>query len=125
MIAEAQQGVTQAKAHPSAKTQARADAQVKTPIMTETITRDSPTRFLLFLPLALIWGYQRLVSPWLGEHCRFYPSCSEYARQALLAHGLFFGTWLSLKRILRCNSLFEGGLDPVPEQTGRRKPNKR
>ncbi|MGY8790474.1 MAG: membrane protein insertion efficiency factor YidD [Pseudomonadales bacterium] len=59
--------------------------------------------------------YKKLLSPWLGPHCRFYPSCSSYFLQALSVHGALKGTWLGLARICRCNPLSEGGLDPVPE----------
>jgi hypothetical protein len=48
-------------------------------------------------------------------HCRFYPSCSEYAKEALDKHGLLGGSFLALKRLLRCNQFFKGGFDPVPE----------
>lgn len=63
---------------------------------------------------AVIRLYQIFISPLLGAGCRFYPSCSQYAREALAAHGLIFGGWLSLKRILKCNPLNPGGIDPVP-----------
>lgn len=68
-------------------------------------------RRLAVLPLVL---YQRLLSPLLPRSCRFYPSCSEYARQAILKHGLLKGSWLALKRLARCHPLSPGGYDPVP-----------
>ncbi|MBC7098487.1 membrane protein insertion efficiency factor YidD [Candidatus Bipolaricaulota bacterium] len=58
--------------------------------------------------------YQRVISPILPHRCRFYPSCSEYAAQAILAHGVLRGGWLSLKRILKCGPWHPGGYDPVP-----------
>ena len=66
--------------------------------------------------LALIWLYQRFISPLLPPACRFTPSCSEYARQALLRHGLLKGGLLGLWRILRCQPYCRGGHDPVPAQ---------
>lgn len=69
----------------------------------------------IFILRALHKLYKTLISPLLGPHCRFHPSCSDYAIQALEMHGLLRGTLLSIRRILTCNSLFEGGYDPVPE----------
>ena len=63
----------------------------------------------------LIQGYQWLISPFLGARCRFYPSCSEYAKQAILTHGIIKGTLLAIKRLLRCHPFCAGGFDPVPE----------
>ena len=62
----------------------------------------------------LIRIYQRTVSPLLGPRCRFYPSCSQYAVEALEAHGMLRGLWLALRRIVRCHPLHHGGFDPVP-----------
>jgi putative membrane protein insertion efficiency factor len=67
--------------------------------------------------LGLIELYQTLISPMLGNRCRFYPTCSHYAADALAEHGLFKGTWLALKRIGKCHPLHEGGFDPVPPRT--------
>lgn len=64
--------------------------------------------------IALIRIYQRLLSPLLGPRCRFYPSCSEYAAQALSAHGILHGGGLALRRLCRCHPLNPGGFDPVP-----------
>lgn len=69
-------------------------------------------RYLLIL---LIRGYQLIVSPLFPPSCRFIPSCSEYAKQALETHGLVRGTMLSAWRLLRCQPFCAGGLDPVPE----------
>jgi putative membrane protein insertion efficiency factor len=69
-------------------------------------------RFLITLPIRL---YQYLVSPLFPSHCNYYPTCSEYARQALLRHGLFRGGVMGLMRIGRCSARYYGGNDPVPE----------
>lgn len=63
---------------------------------------------------ALIRGYQRWISPMLGPHCRFTPSCSQYASEAIERYGTFKGCWLAIKRLLRCQPLCKGGHDPVP-----------
>lgn len=62
----------------------------------------------------LIRGYQLIVSPWLGPRCRFHPSCSNYALEALEVHGALRGSWLAVRRIGRCHPFHPGGLDPVP-----------
>ena len=66
------------------------------------------------LLLLLIRGYQIALSPFFGMHCRFHPTCSEYAREAIEVHGPIRGTGLALWRILRCNPWCEGGVDEVP-----------
>ena len=66
---------------------------------------------LLVLPIR---AYQLLVSPLLGPRCRFYPSCSAYAVEALQVHGPVRGLWLAGRRLLRCHPWNPGGLDPVP-----------
>ena len=58
--------------------------------------------------------YTAIVRPFTGERCRFVPCCSDYAVQAIETHGLARGSWLALKRLCRCQPLFRGGLDPVP-----------
>ncbi|HMO01812.1 MAG TPA: membrane protein insertion efficiency factor YidD [Oligoflexia bacterium] len=57
--------------------------------------------------------YKKLISPLFGERCRFYPSCSDYCQEALIKKGLFFGSFLSIKRLLRCHPLHSGGFDPL------------
>ena len=59
--------------------------------------------------------YQWTIRPLIGAHCRFYPSCSDYAVDALRLHGAGKGSYLAARRILRCNPWNEGGIDPVPE----------
>ncbi len=66
------------------------------------------------IALGLIWLYQTFLAPLLPPACRFTPSCSEYARQAILAHGVCKGSILALWRILRCQPWCAGGHDPVP-----------
>lgn len=68
------------------------------------------------LLIALIRMYRYLLSPWLGRNCRFYPSCSEYAVQAMTQHGALRGSGLTVARLCRCHPWHEGGYDPVPEQ---------
>lgn len=66
------------------------------------------------LLLASIRGYRYLLSPWWGNHCRFTPTCSEFAAEAIERHGAARGTWLAMRRIARCHPWCAGGFDPVP-----------
>lgn len=68
------------------------------------------------LLVGLIRLYQRLISPLLGPRCRYWPSCSEYAAQAIRRHGMLRGVVLASWRILRCNPFSHGGVDPVEAQ---------
>ncbi|TDY03869.1 membrane protein insertion efficiency factor YidD [Thiohalophilus thiocyanatoxydans] len=68
------------------------------------------------LLILLIGGYRYLISPVLGPHCRYYPSCSEYAQTAVSRFGALRGGWMAVKRISRCHPWHEGGIDPVPEK---------
>jgi putative membrane protein insertion efficiency factor len=68
------------------------------------------------LVLLLIKGYRMVISPWLGPHCRFTPSCSQYAITAIERFGLIHGGWLALRRIASCHPWHEGGLDLVPQR---------
>ena len=61
-----------------------------------------------------ILAYQKIISPLLGPSCRFHPTCSEYAKEAVEEHGILRGTWLALKRISKCHPLGGSGFDPVP-----------
>lgn len=64
--------------------------------------------------LTLIAGYRLLLSPFLGANCRFYPTCSAYAAEAIETHGAWRGTWLATRRICKCHPWNPGGFDPVP-----------
>jgi putative membrane protein insertion efficiency factor len=64
--------------------------------------------------VALVRGYQVVLSPLLPASCRFYPSCSAYAIEALERHGALRGSWLTLRRLARCHPFHAGGYDPVP-----------
>jgi putative membrane protein insertion efficiency factor len=70
------------------------------------------SRLILFL----LTIYKRFVSPWLGQRCRFHPSCSEYARVSVARFGSLRGSWLALNRLLRCQPMCDGGIDPVPDE---------
>ncbi len=64
----------------------------------------------------MIKGYRYFISPFLGPTCRFHPSCSEYAEEALARHGVFRGGWLAARRLCRCGPWSPGGVDFVPER---------
>ncbi len=66
------------------------------------------------IALALIRGYKKILSPLLGNHCRFFTSCSDYTDTAIAKHGLLRGMLLGAKRIGKCHPLHPGGVDPVP-----------
>ena len=72
------------------------------------------------LLIKFLQGYKRYVSPWLGNRCRFHPSCSDYARVAIERHGALRGCLIGTTRLLRCHPLCDGGMDPVPETFTRR-----
>jgi uncharacterized protein len=71
----------------------------------------SPAGWLL---VGLLTVYRRYISPLLGPRCRFYPSCSAYALEAVQLHGALRGSWLAVRRLSRCHPFHAGGLDPVP-----------
>ena len=74
-------------------------------------------RVIAQLLIALLRFYKRFISPLLGPRCRFVPSCSEYAMQAIAGHGPLRGSWLAARRLGRCHPFHPGGFDPVPEGT--------
>jgi len=69
--------------------------------------------------LALIKVYRWFISPIFPPSCRFYPTCSQYAEEAIVEHGVLRGGWLALSRILKCHPFHPGGYDPVPKKTVR------
>ncbi len=77
--------------------------------------RDWPRRALVLL----VQGYRLVLSPWLGNTCRFEPTCSAYALGALELHGALAGSYLTLRRLARCHPWCDGGCDPVPAQAPR------
>jgi putative membrane protein insertion efficiency factor len=72
-----------------------------------------PTR----VGLTAIHAYRLTLSPFVGGACRFHPSCSEYAEQAVREHGVAHGLWLAVRRVARCHPLTRPGIDPVPPRT--------
>jgi putative membrane protein insertion efficiency factor len=76
-----------------------------------TVPPSLPARALM----ALVRGYRFLLKPWLGNACRFEPSCSAYALHALGRHGASAGSYLAVRRLARCHPWCRGGLDPVPD----------
>lgn len=71
------------------------------------------------LLMGVVRGYRLLLSPWLGSSCRFEPTCSAYALQALEQHGAAMGSYLTVRRLVRCGPWCQGGHDPVPPQASR------
>jgi putative membrane protein insertion efficiency factor len=78
--------------------------------------RTGPVAWVLLLP---VHAYRRWISPVLPPTCRFYPSCSAYAAEALQMHGALKGAWLTVRRLLRCGPWHPGGIDPVPPRPAR------
>lgn len=71
--------------------------------------------------IGIIKFYQVCISPLSRGCCRYYPTCSAYAIEAIQIHGALYGSFLAVKRILKCNPLFPGGFDPVPEKRKKKK----
>jgi uncharacterized protein len=84
---------------------------------TQLQPRDRPSAAARVL-VALLTGYRRFISPMLAPRCRFYPSCSAYALEAVQVHGALRGTWLAAARLGRCHPFHSGGIDPVPPRDG-------
>ncbi|MDO3387684.1 membrane protein insertion efficiency factor YidD [Gilvimarinus sp. SDUM040013] len=70
-----------------------------------------------WLAIKLIHTYRYLLSPWVGNQCRFYPSCSHYGEEAIKTHGFIKGGYLTTRRLLKCHPWHPGGLDPVPAKS--------
>ena len=83
--------------------------------MTLLAWRQAPQKILI----AALRAYRLLLSPWLGMQCRFEPTCSAYAIEALERHGASSGSYLAARRVLRCHPWCDGGVDPVPEPRAR------
>ena len=85
---------------------------------THNAAMDDPIASQSFAQRAVVFGllvYKSILSPLLPSCCKFYPSCSCYAKQAVESHGVRRGLWLAAKRVLRCRPLSPGGYDPVPD----------
>lgn len=83
-------------------------------IRTRSLDRIHPRR----AAVGVIRVYQRFVSPGLGANCRYLPTCSSFAIEAIGSHGLLRGSWLAIRRVGRCHPFREGGYDPVPPTRG-------
>lgn len=77
------------------------------------------------LLIGLVRGYQLLISPLLGNNCRYTPSCSTYTIEAMEKHGALKGLWMGIRRVGRCHPFHEGGYDPVPDPGEEKKPHGR
>jgi len=75
------------------------------------------------LILGILRVYRLLFSPWMGNQCRFYPTCSHYAEQAIVMHGVTRGVWLGVRRIMKCHPWHPGGFDHVPAPVKNRAEN--
>ena len=73
--------------------------------------------------IKIIRGYQIFISPMMAPRCRFVPTCSCYGLEAIKTHGALKGSWLTLKRVLNCHPLHQGGYDPVPPKNNNHKEN--
>lgn len=82
----------------------------------ELYSIESVIRLPTKLSILLIRAYQLIVSPWVGNQCRFSPSCSHYAIDAYKEFGFWKGSWLSLRRLIKCNPWHEGGIDEIPQK---------
>ncbi|MCF7847781.1 MAG: membrane protein insertion efficiency factor YidD [Kiritimatiellales bacterium] len=81
--------------------------------------KNKPTSIPAKTAILLVRFYQKAISGWLGPHCRFHPTCSNYCIEALRRHGMVRGLWLTFKRVCKCHPFHPGGIDPVPEKKTR------
>ena len=88
-----------------------------------SVPQEGPTAITRVL-MAAVTGYRRFISPLLPPRCRFEPSCSAYALEALRVHGAARGLWLAVARVARCHPFNPGGYDPVPPRGARRRPSR-
>ena len=70
--------------------------------------------------IQIIKGYKFLISPLLGNNCRYFPNCSDYSIEALRTYGFFKGLFMTIKRVLSCHPFKEGGIDPVKKEVGKK-----
>ena len=70
--------------------------------------------------IQIIKGYKFLISPLLGNNCRYFPNCSDYSIEALRTYGFFKGLFMTIKRVLSCHPFKEGGIDPVKKEMGKK-----
>jgi len=82
----------------------------------EGLNRKEEDRMVTKMVIGMIRGYQRWISPHKGSSCRFYPTCSAYSLTAYERYGFWKGTWLTLRRIMKCHPFHSGGVDYVPEE---------
>ncbi len=75
--------------------------------------------------IKIIRAYKMVLSPMIGNSCRFHPTCSSYGIEAVKVHGSFYGSYLTIKRVLRCNPLFKAGIDNVPKPKSKKQKNQK
>jgi uncharacterized protein len=115
------------RAKPNAETETAGLAEPGGAIETAGPAKPGPAVVLLYVLLRAVWnlprniiilalkGYRRIISPLYGQVCRFFPSCSAYALEAVTVHGAVKGSWLALRRLIRCHPWNAGGIDHVPD----------
>jgi putative membrane protein insertion efficiency factor len=99
------------------------NGRIEPALVVPAVRQDGPAAVTRVL-MAVVTGYRRFVSPLLPPRCRFEPSCSAYALEALREHGAVRGLWLAARRVARCHPFNPGGYDPVPPRGARSKPSR-